>query len=128
MSLPATTGFGEATLVTVISAVELPPTTVEALAVLLVETGSVTEELAVAVSVITVPFARPVLTFTTIEKPAVPPLMVSAVQTTFPVPPTGGVVQLQPEGAVIELKVVLAGTAWTIVTLSAALGPLLVST
>ena len=112
ISLPATTGFGEATLVNVISAVELGPTTEAALAVLLVVFGSLTDELAVAVSVITVPLATPVFTFTTIENvPAVLPLMLSAVQTTFPVPPTGGVLQLQPDGAVMETKVVFAGTA-----------------
>lgn len=129
MSLPATTGLGEATFVTVISAVELGPTTVDALAVLLSELGSLTDELAVAVSVMTVPLARPVFTFTTIENvAAVLPVMLSAVQTTFPVAPMSGVTQLQPVGAVTETNVVFAGTACTSVALSAALGPLLVRT
>ena len=81
MLLPATTGFGEATLVTVSSAAAVVPTTVDAVALLLLETGSFTEELTVAVSVITVPFAVPTFTFTTIEKlAAVLPNMFNVVQ------------------------------------------------
>ena len=126
--LPATTGFGEAEFVTVSSAPAVVPTTVDAEAVLLVEFGSVTDELTVAVSVITVPFAVPEFTFTIIEKvAAVPPAMLRSVQTTLPVPPPAGVTQLQPAGAATETNVVFAGTASTSVALSAALGPLLVT-
>jgi len=56
------------------------------------------------------------------------PAMLRSVQTIFPVAPTAGVTQFHPEGAVKETNVVLAGTASVIVALSAALGPLLVST
>src|SRR5258708_8512489 len=95
MVMPATTGFGEATLVTVSSAAAVVPTTVDAVALLLVETGSFTDELTVAVSLITVPFAVPTFTFTTIEKlAAVLPNMFNVVQTTLPVPPTAGVRQI----------------------------------
>src|SRR6266446_3362974 len=129
MLLPATAGFGEATLVTVSSAAAVVPTTVDAVALLLLETGSLTDELTVAVSVITVPFAVPTFTFTTIEKlAAVLPNMFNVVQTTLPVPPTAGVRQVQPAGADIETKVAFAGTASINVALSAALGPLLVTT
>jgi hypothetical protein len=126
---PAATPFGEAALVTVSSAPADAPTIVEAEAVLLPEFGSLTEELAEAVSVITVPFAVPVFTFVISEKvAAVPPAILRSVQTTLPVLPTGGVVQVQPAGAAMETNVVLVGTASTRVVLSAALGPLLVRT
>jgi hypothetical protein len=126
ISLPATTGFGDAMFVTVISACEVVPTTLDAIAVLFAEFGSLVEELAVAVLVNIVPLATPVFTLTIIEKLAVVlPAIVSVLQTTFPVAPLGGV-QVQPDGAAIEAKVVFAGTVSTIVALSAALGPLLV--
>src|ERR1700677_2044980 len=112
--------------VTVISACEVVPTTLDAIAVLFAEFGSLVEELAVAVLVNIVPLATPVFTLTIIEKLAVVlPAIVSVLQTTFPVAPLGGV-QVQPDGAAIEAKVVFAGTVSTIVALSAALGPLLV--
>src|SRR5580700_4574349 len=129
MLLPAITGTGEAEFVTVISAWAVVPTTVAALAVLLVELGSLTDELTVAVSTITVPLVVPAVTFTTIEKvAAVLPVMLKVEHTTLPVPPAPGVVQIQPAGAEMETKVVLAGTACTNVAVSAALGPLLVTT
>src|ERR1017187_2580851 len=129
MLLPAKTGLGAATLVTVNSAPAVVPTTVEAMAVLLFELGSLTDELAVAVSVITVPLAVPEFTFTIREKvAAVLPAMVNVEQTTLPVAAGAGVVQVQPAGAAIETKVVLAGIVSTRVALSAALGPLSVTT
>lgn len=129
MLLPAITGSGDSVSVTVICACEVVPTTVNALAVLLAEFGSLTEELTVAVFVMTVPFAVPVLTFVISEKvAAVPPAIFNAVHTTLPVLPTGGVVQVQPAGTAMETNVVFAGTASTSVALSAALGPLLVTT
>jgi len=104
------------------------PTTVDALAVLFAELGSDTDELTVAVSVITVPFAVPAFTFTIIEKvAAVLPGILSSVHTTLPVPPLPGVVQVQPAGAEMETSVVFAGIASASVALSAALGPLLVT-
>jgi hypothetical protein len=102
---------------------------VEAEAVLLAEFGSLTDELAVAVSVITVPFAAPEFTLVTSENvAAVLPAIFRSVQTTLPVLPTGGVVQVQLAGADMETNVVLGGIASTTVALSAALGPLLVRT
>src|SRR5580658_7155683 len=99
MSLPAITGSGEATLVTVICACAVTPTSVVAIAVLFAVLGSVTDELAVTESVITVPFVAAVYTFTTSEKrAAVLPAMLTLVQTTLPVAPTSGVVQVQPAG------------------------------
>src|SRR5271155_2424191 len=128
MSLPAITGFGDAELVTVISASAVVPTMVDALAVLLTEFGSLTEELTTAVSVMTVPLATPEFTFTNIVNvAAVLPAMLGLVHTTFPVAPTAGVTQVQPAGAATERNVVFAGTASTNAALSAALGPLLVT-
>ena len=129
MLLPAATPFGEAVLVTNKSAPATVPTMVEAEAVLLAEFGSLTDELAVAVSVITVPFAAPEFTLVTSENvAAVLPAIFRSVQTTLPVLPTGGVVQVQLAGADMETNVVLGGIASTTVALSAALGPLLVRT
>jgi len=126
---PGATPFGDAALVTIRSAHAAAPTTVEAEAVLLAEFGSLTDELTFAVSVITVPFAVPVFTLTTSEKvAAVLPGIFRSVQTTLPVLPTAGVVQLQPAGVAIETNVALLGTASTSEALSAALGPLLVTT
>src|SRR6202042_2425182 len=103
MLLPTATPFGEAALVTDNSAPAAVPTRVEAEAVLLAEFGSLTDELTVAVSVITVPLAVPEFTFVTSEKvAAVLPAIFKSVQTTFPVLPTGGVVQVQPAGAAME--------------------------
>jgi hypothetical protein len=50
-----------------------------------------------------------------------------SVHVTLPVAPTAGVVHVQPAGADIEAKVVLAGTASRNVTAAAAAGPLLVT-
>src|SRR5580692_10173715 len=128
MLLPACTGFGEATLVTVRSG-KVVPTTVVAVAVLFAEFGSITDELTFVVPVMTVPFATPVFTFTTTEKLAeVNPTMSALVQMTLPPLPTIGRMQLHPDGGVIETNVVFAGTGTMTVALSAALGPLLVAT
>src|ERR1700683_1090067 len=129
MSLPAITGLGEAAFVTVISAPAVVPTTVDAEAVLLVEFGSLTDELTVAVSVITVPFATPDFPLAIIEKvAAVPPGMLRSVQTMLPVLPLAGVLQVQPAGAEMEIKTAFAGMASPRGALSAALGPWLVTT
>ena len=115
--------------VTVISAPVVVPTTTLADAVLLAEFGSTTEELTVTEFVTTVPFAVPVVTFTTIVNAAeVDPAMSTSVQITLPVFPPPGDVQVHPAGAVMDTNVVLAGTDVTSVALSAALGPLLVTT
>src|SRR5580704_5551278 len=128
MLLPACTGSGEGVLVTVRFGPDVP-TTVLALAVLFAEFGSGADELTETESVITVPFVVVLTTFTTrVNVPLVDPAILTLVQTTFPVVPTPGAEQLQPEGAAIETKVVLVGIGATMVALSAALGPLLVTT
>jgi hypothetical protein len=128
MSVLACTGFGEAVLVTVTSAFVVVPTTVLTLAVLLVETGSLADELTASVSVIIVPFATPVFTFvTSVNVAAVDPTMSTFEQTALPAVPIAGVMQLHPSGAAMETKVVFAGTVEIRVALSAALGPLLVT-
>ena len=126
---PGATPFGEAALVTTKSAPAAVPTMVEAEAVLLAEFGSLTDELTFAVSVMMVPLVVPAFTLVTSEKvAAVLPAIFRLVQTTLPVLPTAGVVQLQPAGVAIETNVALLGTASTSEALSAALGPLLVTT
>src|ERR1700677_2035294 len=126
---PATTGFGEATFVTVNSPPAVVPITVEAEAVLLFVFGSVTDELVVTVSVITVPLAVPGFTLVTrINVAAVLPAIFKSVQTRLPLLPEDGVVQFQPVGTAREINTVPAGMASDSVALSAALGPLLVRT
>lgn len=126
---PGATPFGDAAFVTIKSAPAAVPTTVEAEAMLLAEFGSLTDELTLAVFVIAVPLAVPVFTLVTSEKvAAVLPAIFKSVQTTLPVLPTAGVVQVQPAGVARETNVVLLGTASTSEALSAALGPLLVTT
>src|SRR5271163_1146437 len=128
MLLPACTGLGDAVFVTVRFGPDVP-TTVVAVAVLFAEFGSGAEELTETESVITVPLVVALPTFTTrVNVPEVDPGISTLVQTTFPVPPVPGPVQLHPEGAAIETNVVLAGIGATTVALSAALGPLLVTT
>ena len=128
MLFPACTGFGEATFVSDKFG-PVVPTTVVTVAVLLAEFGSITEELTVVVSVMTVPFAVPLITLTTrVNVPEVNPGMFASVQTTLPVAPTAGAAQIHPTGEVIDPNVVFAGTEVEIVALSAALGPLLVTT
>ena len=128
MTFPAWTGFGEATFVTERFG-PVPPTIVVAVALLFAEFGSVADEATETAFVIAVPFATPVFTFTTIVKvPEVDPAMFVSVQLTLPVPPTIGVMQLHPAGALREMKVVLAGIVVTRVALSAALGPVFVTT
>ena len=99
MLLPATTGSGDGTFVTVSSPPAVVPTTVEAEAVLFAEFGSLADELTEAVLVMTVPLAVPAVTFVTREKvAAVPPLRLRSVQTMLPAEPTAGVVHVQPVG------------------------------
>src|ERR1700722_17287056 len=127
MLLLACTGFGEATFVTVKFGAFVP-TTVVAVAVLLAKLGSMAEELADTLCVMTVPLAVPVFTFTTrLNVAAVDPAMFTLVQITLPVPPITGEAQLHPVGDAIETKVVFVGIVITTVALSAELGPLLVT-
>src|ERR1700758_5010742 len=128
MLLVACTGFGEALLVTVSCAPAVAPTTVLTEAELFNEFGSNVEELAVAVLVMTVPFATPLFTFaTSVKVAAVRPCIWTLVQTTLPKLPTGGAAHVHPEGTVIETNAMLPGIEVTMVALSAALGPLLVT-
>src|SRR4029453_18596572 len=98
--------------------------------------GSVAELLAVFASgvsdvtstvlMIDEPSAALALTLTTIVNDAnSPAALVPLVKTTFPVPPTAGVVADQPAGAVAETNVVPVGTASVIVTFWASLAPAL---
>ena len=128
MLFPACTGFGETVLVTERLG-PVDPTRVEAVAELFDAVGSVADDDTDTLSLITVPFATPVFTFTTSEnEPEVPPAILAFMQTTVPGFPAPGLVQLHPDGALIETKVELVGTGATYVALSAALGPLLVTT
>jgi hypothetical protein len=128
IGFPACTGFGEATFVTDRFG-PVVPTTVVTVAVLFEEFGSMADELTDTVPVITVPFVVPLLTFTTrVNVPTVDPDMLALLQTTLPAPPIGGLRQLHPAGAAIDTNVVFAGTAATSVALSAALGPVFVTT
>ena len=128
MLFPACTGFGDATFVT--ERFGLPvPTSVVVDALLLAEFGSVADDETATESVMTVPLATPVFTFTIIVNvPDALPAMLVFVQITFPVLPAPGVRQLHPDGAEMETNVVLVGTAETYCALSAALGPLFVTT
>jgi hypothetical protein len=128
MLLPAITGFGDAILETVSSPPAAAPTMVFTVAVLFAEFGSLADDATDAVSVITVPFAVPLFTLTIkVNVAAVDPAMLLLPQVTCPVP-LAGVMQVQPAGAAIDTRVVFAGIVATSVALSAALGPLLVTT
>ena len=128
MGFPASTGFGAATFVTDKFG-PVAPTSVVTWAVLFEAMGSIAEEPTDTVPVITVPFAVPAVTFTTrVNVPAVDAAMLALVQTTFPVALTAVLRQLHPAGATMDTNVVLAGIEATTVALSAALGPLFVTT
>jgi len=91
--------------------------------------GSTTEELTVAVPVITVPLVVPLASLTTYVNVAeLTAGMFTFVQTELMLAPTVPVRQLHPAGGVSETKVVLFGTGRTSVALSAALAPLFVTT
>jgi hypothetical protein len=119
------TGFGEAALLTERSACAVVPTIVFTVALLFAPFGSATAELTLAVSVMTVPFAVPVFTFTTTVNVDVPGGRSAIEQVIVPVGP--GLLQTHPDGATIDCNVVLAGTFSTNVTLVASLGPLFVT-
>ena len=126
MLLLGVTGFGDATLLTERSPCAVVPTIVLTVALLLVEFGSAIAELTLAVSVMTVPFAVPAFTFTTIVKTeGVAASRLAIEHVNVPVRP--GLLHTQPAGAVIDSRVVLAGMVSTNVTLVALLGPLFVT-
>lgn len=124
MLLPAETGFGLAKLVTLKSACPAPATAMFTVAELLVGLVSRVVVVSVPVSVIIVPDAVPVLTFTvTTNVLTEPGAMLGLVH------PAAKDMQVQPEGMdARETKVVFAGSASLKVTLPQALGPLLVIT
>ena len=113
MLLPACAGFGATVLVTERFG-PVDPTSVEAVAELFDDVGSVADDDTETLSLITVPFATPVFTFTTSENEAeVPPAIFVLMQTTVPGFPAPGPVQLHPDGALIETRVELVGTGAT---------------
>lgn len=117
---PAATGLGAPLLLTAKS--QAVATGVLVVVVLVSELVAETEEVAVIVVAGTVE-----ATFTTTMIVAeVFDAILGSVQVTFPVPPTAGVVQVQPAGAETDAKVVLVGTASRKLTADAADGPLLV--
>jgi hypothetical protein len=127
MGLPAATGFGDATFVTVSSPFAVVPTTVLTVAVLFAVFGSLADELTDAVSVITVPLAVPLATcITSVNVPDVDPAMSEFVHTRLPVAP--GPIHDHPAGGETETSPIFAGIGSISVALSAALGPLLVTT
>ena len=105
---PAVAGSGESVFATERSApVE---TVVLAVAELFPDTGS-SAEVTAAVFAITDPPAVAAFTFTTSVKAALALAgKVAIEQLTEPVPPTAGVVQLQPAGELRDTNVVLAGS------------------
>src|SRR5206468_1681172 len=95
MLLPAMTGSGASLFVTDRSASVV--TVVVVVPVLLPGVGSLVTDAAVAVLVIAAPAGVLAFTFTTIEKTAdSPAATVPFEKTIFPVPPTAGLVILQP--------------------------------
>jgi hypothetical protein len=122
--VPAVTGSGESDLVTARSAAAA--TVVVAVAVLLAAFGSVVADPTAAEFAIVLPFATEGLTRTTKVKVAEAPFAKEpVVAVTFPVPPTAGVVAVQPAGALSETNVVFAGTESLSDTLAALDGPAL---
>lgn len=128
MSFPACTGTGDPTFVTDRFA-PVAPTSVLTEAVLFAEFGSSADEPTDTVSPIVVPFAVPAVTFaTSVNVPELTAAILAFEQTTLPVAPAFVFRQLHPAGAEKDTSVVLAGIVATTVALSAALGPLFVTT
>jgi hypothetical protein len=126
---PAVTGSGESVFVTATSAPV--PAIVVVVVVAELSDGSVSavSDVTVAVFETTVPAAVPALTFTTNVNVPLPPAASDAdVLLTVPVPPTAGVVELHPAGAVSETNVAAAGVTSVSATLAAASGPSLLTT
>src|SRR5438105_2766802 len=112
------TGSGVSPLLTCRSA---PATRVVVLPELLVPSGSVVVEVALAVLLIVVPSGVAGSTLTTIViVGAAPAPMLGVVAVIVPVPPTGTLsVRVQPPGTVTETRVVFAGSVSERLTLSA---------
>src|SRR5881394_649351 len=104
MLFPAMTGSGLSAFVIDKSA--LVPTAILELALLLPGLGSGVIEFTVTVSVIRVPCAVFVFTFTVTTNVALTPLFkVAILHVIAPVPPTAGVAHPQPAGGTIETNV-----------------------
>src|SRR5437764_449682 len=87
-------------------------TATAAVAALFAELGSAVVLVTDTLSGMVAPLVTFLLTCTASVRVAVPPdARPATVQLTVPVPPTAGVVQVQPLGAVSDWKVVLAGMA-----------------
>lgn len=125
---PASTGFGFSEMLTAMSAWLACATVTFAVALLFAGLGSVMEEEPMSVSVMTVPVAVPAFTLVTrVNEPLEPTARVAMLHVMVPVPPTGGVVQLQEPGLARDTNVVLVGTASVKLTVVAADGPLFVN-
>jgi hypothetical protein len=93
---------------------------------LLAALGSVVADLTAALFVITVAGGVAKFTRTTSVNVALAPkARLGFVAVAVPVPPTGGVVTLQPAGAVSDTNVELAGITSVTLTLAAGCGPVL---
>jgi hypothetical protein len=124
MLFPGVTGSGESVFVTERSAAPVP-TVVVSVSLSLPLFGSGVVDVIVAVLLRIVPPATDAFTLTVNVKTALPMVMFGFVHVIVPIPPTGGVVQVQPPGATIETKVVSAGTESVSERLVASLGPAL---
>lgn len=94
---------------------------------LLAGVGSVVAEVTVMVLDSTVPGAVALATPTTKLNTPLPAGTEARLQLTTPLAPTAGVVQAQPEAALSDTKVVLAGSVSFHCALAAAPGPLLLT-
>src|SRR5689334_15736519 len=126
MSEPTETGSGESVTLTDRSADGGVATVVVVLAESSEESLSKVELDTVAVSVIREPGDAAASTVTTrVNTSLAPAASTGLPQFTDPVPPTAGVVQLQPAGEVSEVNVVLAGIESVSAAPDAASGPAL---
>jgi hypothetical protein len=123
---PGATGSGLPVLVTERSALAAP-TVVVVVPLSLPGFGSVVEEEAVAVLVITVPGVTEGPTFTVSVKAVLPGTSEAMVQDTVPAAPAAGVAHDQPAGVGSETNVVPAGRVSLSDTEAALLGPPLVT-
>lgn len=126
---PAVTVSGFAVLVTPRSACVPVPTVVTAVALLFARLGSFVPDVTLSTSTICVPLVVPLPTCTTTVKLTVPALLEKSgfVHVILPVPPTAGVVQVQPATVLMDWKVVFAGMPSLNTTLTASNGPLFVT-
>ena len=125
---PAFTTIGFAVFVMARSALVDTPTVVIAVAELFARLGSVVPEDTLSTSTICVPLVVPDTTVTTTVKGETLETATSGlVHEIVPVPPTAGVVQVQPAAEVIDWKVVFAGMASVKTAFTASRGPLLVT-